>query len=89
MQKKYKLTLSDIEAFIDNCSEAASEAYEPYIDFDREPDIISSRLQPALLLPSVQRIVQIFRHPLLSASSDLLNDFSEKLFLPFYSDVVP
>lgn len=49
MQKKYKLTLSDIEAFIDNCSEAASEAYEPYIDFDREPDIISSRLQPALL----------------------------------------
>ena len=45
MQKKYKLTLSDIEAFIDNCSEAASEAYEPYIDFDREPDIISSRLQ--------------------------------------------
>ena len=49
MQKKCKLTLSDIEAFIDNCSEAASEAYEPYIDFDREPDIISSRLQPALL----------------------------------------
>ena len=49
MQKKNKLTLSDIEAFIDNCSEAASEAYEPYIDFDREPDIISSRLQPALL----------------------------------------
>ena len=49
MQKKYKLTLSDIEAFIDNCSEAASEAYEPYIDFDREPDIISSRLQPVLL----------------------------------------
>lgn len=47
--KKHKLTLSDIEAFIDNCSEAASEAYEPYIDFDREPDIISSRLQPALL----------------------------------------
>lgn len=49
MQKKYKLTLSDIETFIDNCSEAASEAYEPYIDFDREPDIISSRLQPVLL----------------------------------------
>lgn len=49
MQKKYKLTLSDIEAFIDNCSEAASEAYKPYIDFDREPDIISSRLQPVLL----------------------------------------
>ena len=49
MQKKCKLTLSDIEAFIDNCSEAAFEAYEPYIDFDREPDIISSRLQPALL----------------------------------------
>ncbi len=49
MQKKYKLTLSDIETFIDNCSEAASEAYEPYIDFDRKPDIISSRLQPALL----------------------------------------
>lgn len=49
MQKKCKLTLPDIEAFIDNCSEAVFEAYEPYIDFDREPDIISSRLQPALL----------------------------------------
>lgn len=49
MPKNTKLTFSDIERFIERCSESASEAYEPYIDFDREPDIISSRLQPALL----------------------------------------
>lgn len=49
MPKNTKLTFSDIERFIERCSESAYEAYEPYIDYDREPDIISSRLQPALL----------------------------------------
>lgn len=49
----------------------------------------SLRFPSAPLLSAARRTVQTSRHPLLFASSDLLNDFYEKLFLPFYSDVVP
>ena len=40
-------------------------------------------------IPSSQMTVQIFRHLRPSASSDLLDDFYRKPFVPFYENVFP
>lgn len=44
-----KITFQDIESFIAYCSEKTGDDYEPYVDYDTEPDITKSTPQPAIL----------------------------------------
>lgn len=49
MQNPEKISFTTIESFYKKCSHEANYDYEPYIDYDSEPDIIKSDYEPPLL----------------------------------------
>ena len=49
MQNPEKISFTTIESFYKKCSHEANYDYEPYIDYDSEPDIIKSDYERPLL----------------------------------------